>query len=72
MDRVFRFAVRHSGLPRDEALMLAVRQASINPARALGLSRAGLVAGGIADLVVIDSYLAVRGVLQQGTWGNVQ
>jgi N-acetylglucosamine-6-phosphate deacetylase len=72
MDRVFRFAVRHSGLPRDEALMLAVRQASINPARALGLSRAGLVAGGAADLVVLDSDLVVKGVLQQGTWGDVQ
>ena len=44
MDRVFRFAVDHSGLPRDEALMLAVRQASINPARALGLPCTGLVA----------------------------
>jgi N-acetylglucosamine-6-phosphate deacetylase len=72
MDRVFRFAVRHSGLPRDEALMLAVRQASINPARALGLSRAGLVAGGAADLVVLDSDLIVRAVLRQGTWGDVQ
>ena len=37
MDCVFRFAVTHSGFPRDEALMLAVRQSSINPARALGL-----------------------------------
>jgi N-acetylglucosamine-6-phosphate deacetylase len=72
MDRVFRFAVIHSGLPRDEALMLAVRQASINPARALGLPRAGLVAGGAADLVVLDSDLIVRGVLRQGTWGDVQ
>ena len=42
MDRVFRFAVAHSGLPRDEALLLAVRQASVNPARALGLPDAGL------------------------------
>ena len=41
----FRFAVAHSGLPRDEALMAAVRQASINPARALGLPVEGLVAG---------------------------
>ena len=31
----------HCGLPRDEALMAAVRQASINPARALGLPSAG-------------------------------
>ncbi len=37
MDRVVRFAVAHCGLEGDEALMLAVRQASLNPARALGL-----------------------------------
>jgi N-acetylglucosamine-6-phosphate deacetylase len=68
MDRVFRFAVVHSGLPRDEALMAAVRQASINPARALGLPSAGLVPGATADLVVLDSDLAVTGVLRQGSW----
>ena len=68
MDRVFRFAVTHSGLPRDEALMLAVRQASINPARALGLPGAGLVPGAAADLVVLDSDLAVAGVLRRGSW----
>ena len=68
MDRVFRFAVTHSGLPRDEALMLAVRQASINPARALGLPCSGLVAGAAADLVVLDTDLAVTGALRQGSW----
>jgi len=68
MDRVFRFAVTHSGLPRDEALMLAVRQASINPARALGLPRPGLVPGAAADLVVLDSDLEVTGVRRQGSW----
>ncbi len=68
MDCVFRFAVTHSGLPRDEALMLAVRQASINPARALGLPFAGLVPGAAADLVVLDPDLAVSGVLRHGTW----
>ena len=68
MDRVFRFAVAHSGLPRDEALALAVRQASINPARALGLPSAGLVAGVPADLVLLDADLAVTGVLQRGAW----
>ena len=68
MDRVFRFAVTHSGLPLDEALMLAVRQASINPARALGLPAAGLVPGASADLVVLDSALAVTGVLRRGAW----
>ena len=68
MDHQFRFAVKHSGLPRDEALMAAMRQASINPARALGLTCAGLVPGATADLVVLDSDLAVTGVLRQGSW----
>ena len=68
MDRVFRFAVTHSGLPRDEALMAAVRQASINPARSLGLPCTGLAPGASADLVVLDSDLVVTGVLRQGSW----
>jgi N-acetylglucosamine-6-phosphate deacetylase len=68
MDRVFRFAVDHSGLSRDEALAAAVRQASINPARALGLPGAALVPGATADLVVLDSDLAVTGVLRGGSW----
>ncbi|MDT5244592.1 MAG: N-acetylglucosamine-6-phosphate deacetylase, partial [Mycobacterium sp.] len=68
MDRVFKFAVIHSGLPRDKAVIAAVRQASINPARALGLPSAGLVPGATADLVVLDSDLAVTGVLRQGSW----
>jgi N-acetylglucosamine-6-phosphate deacetylase len=45
-----------------------VRQASINPARVLGLPRAGLVPGASADLVVLDSGLNVTGVLRQGSW----
>ena len=68
MDRQLRFAVDHSGLPCDEALMVAVRQASINPARALGLPDAGLAPGASADLVVLDSELTVTGVLCQGSW----
>jgi N-acetylglucosamine-6-phosphate deacetylase len=68
MDRVFSFAVTHSGLPRDEALMLAVRQSSMNPAQALGLPCPALVAGASADLVVLDSNLAVTGVLRDGSW----
>jgi N-acetylglucosamine-6-phosphate deacetylase len=68
MDRVFRFAVTHSGLPRDQALMLAVRQTSTNPGRALGLPFAGLVPGATADLVVLNSDLAVIGVLRRGSW----
>lgn len=68
MDRVFRFAVEHSGLPRDEAMMQAVRQASINPARALGLGVDGLVAGAPADLAVLDGGLGVAGVMRRGKW----
>jgi N-acetylglucosamine-6-phosphate deacetylase len=68
MDRVFRFAVTHSGLARDDALQLAVRQASLNPARALGLPCEGLIPGAAADLVILDSELAVAGVLRQGSW----
>ena len=68
MDRLFRFAVTHSGLPRDEALMLAVRQTSANPARVCGLPAAALIAGETADLVVLNSDLAVVGVLRGGSW----
>ena len=57
-----------TGCSGDDALMAAVRQASINPARALGLPSAGLVPGASADLVVLDSDLAVTGVLRQGSW----
>ena len=45
MDRVFRFAVRNGGLPRDDAVLAAVRQSSINPARALGFPPAELEPG---------------------------
>ena len=68
MDHQFRFAVKHSGLGRDEGLIAAVRQASLNPARALGLPVAGLAPGGAADLVVLDADLAVTGVLRRGSW----
>lgn len=72
MDHQFRFAVTHCGLPGDDAMMLAVRQASINPARALGLPGRGLVPGAAADLVTLDSDLAVTGVLRQGSWEEIQ
>jgi N-acetylglucosamine-6-phosphate deacetylase len=68
MDRVFRFAVEHCGLARDEALQLGVRQASLNPARALGLPADGLVPGANADVAVLDSALRVVGVLRRGLW----
>ncbi len=70
MDQVFRFAVEHCGrhLDDDDALLFAVAQSSINPARALGLPAAGLSAGAPADLVVLDEDLAVAGVLHRGDW----
>ncbi|MGB0437081.1 MAG: N-acetylglucosamine-6-phosphate deacetylase [Mycobacterium sp.] len=68
MDRLFRFAVTHSGLPAHEAVLGAVLQSSINPARALGLPAMGLVSGANADLVVLDTDLAVVGVLHRGKW----
>ncbi len=68
MDRVFRLAVTHSGLPLDEALLLAVRQSSTNPARVLGLAAAGLAPGAAADLVVLNGDLRVAGVLRNGAW----
>jgi N-acetylglucosamine-6-phosphate deacetylase len=68
MDWIFRFAVAHSGLPHDEAMMLATRQTSINPARALGLPCTGLAPGARADLVVLDAALTVAGVLRGGSW----
>jgi len=68
MDRVFRFAVAHAGLTPDAALLQAVRQSSINAARALGLPSSGLTSGADADLVVLDGDLAVRGVLRRGQW----
>jgi N-acetylglucosamine-6-phosphate deacetylase len=68
MDHVFRWAVTHSGLPFDDALLAAVRQSSTNPARALGLPGGELVAGAVADLVVLDAELSVTGVLRRGEW----
>ncbi len=68
MDHVFRYAVTNSGIPRDDALLAAVRQSSVNPARALGLPEAGLAVGSAADLVVLDAQLTVTGVLHHGSW----
>jgi N-acetylglucosamine-6-phosphate deacetylase len=68
MDRVFRFAVEHSGLARDDALALAVREASLNPARALGLPSPVLTSGAPADLVALGEGLAVSDVLHGGGW----
>lgn len=68
MDRVVRFAAAHCGLSRDETLMLVVRQACVNPARALGLPAGVLKAGVAADFVALDPDLAVAGVMRRGVW----
>jgi N-acetylglucosamine-6-phosphate deacetylase len=57
MDRVFRFLVRHVGLP----LSAASRLCSTTPAAALALQdRGAIVKGAVADLVVLDRELAVK------------
>ena len=68
MDGLFRFAVTNSELPYDDALLLAVRQSSVNPARALRLPDPTLVPGASADLVVLDDSLGVQAVLCRGEW----
>jgi N-acetylglucosamine-6-phosphate deacetylase len=65
MDRAFRWAVTEGGI----SMLDAVRAASVNPARLLGLTRVGaLHAGWQADLVVLTDELAVRGVMARGVW----
>jgi N-acetylglucosamine-6-phosphate deacetylase len=57
MDRVFRFLVRQVGL----TLSAASRLCATTPAAALALhDRGAIVAGGAADLVVLDRELAVK------------
>jgi N-acetylglucosamine-6-phosphate deacetylase len=68
MDRVVRFAMAHCGLAGDDALILVARQASLNPARALGLPAGDLIPGAAADLVVLGPDLIVSGVLRRGAW----
>lgn len=68
MDRLFGFALAHCGLDPDDALLLAVLQSSVNPARALGLPSPVLRAGAGADLVVLDEQFGVRDVLVRGEW----
>lgn len=59
-----RVAVRDMGIPLDAA----VRAASANPARALGLEgeRGSIEVGKIADAVVLDENLRVRHVILRG------
>ena len=68
MDRLFRFAAANSGPDPDAALLAAVRQSSVNPARALALPSPVLEPGTTADLAVLDDTLAVSAVLSCGRW----
>jgi len=64
LDQV-RWCVTGLGIP----LADAVYAASATPARALELAGAGaLVAGGHADVVVVDDELALQRVLRRGAW----
>jgi N-acetylglucosamine-6-phosphate deacetylase len=68
MDQLFRFALAHSPLDRDAALLAAARQTSVTPARTLGLGARELAAGAAADLVVLDETWRVAQVMRQGAW----
>ncbi|MDR3255364.1 MAG: N-acetylglucosamine-6-phosphate deacetylase [Synergistaceae bacterium] len=59
-----RTAVRDMGIP----LHTAVKCASVNPARAIGLfgERGSLDPGKYADVVLLDNELAIRGVILRG------
>lgn len=65
MDAAFRFVVREVGLSLPEA----ARIAATTPARTFGLTDVGAIRPGyLADLVVLDSDLAVAAVMRRGTW----
>ena len=68
MDQLVRFAIANGDSDPDRALLAAVRQTSVTPARALGLPEAGLAVDTAADLVVLDDALGVAGVMRQGRW----
>lgn len=75
MDQLFCFAVRHAvdaraavsdAVVSDAALLQAVRQTSVNPARTVNFPTVGLHPGGRADLVVLDADLQVVTVMRGG------
>lgn len=68
MPRLVSQAVEHAVGDRDAALLAAVRQACLNPLRALGLPAPGLSPGAPADLVVLTPGLDVTGVMRRGAW----
>lgn len=80
MDQLFRFALANAPeTTEDAALLTAVQQTSVTPARALGLPAAGIHPGARADLVVLTpgnggtadesrGQLEVSSVLRAGEW----
>jgi N-acetylglucosamine-6-phosphate deacetylase len=60
-----RWCVRDLGVPLEEA----VRAASSTPAQTLALEAIGsLVAGHLADVVVVDDGLDLLRVMRRGAW----
>ena len=61
--RCFTVAVKDMGIP----LVSAIKAASVNPARAIGLTDRGVIAPGkIADAVILDQDLAIQAVVVRG------
>lgn len=60
----FQIAVRDMGIP----LISAIKAASVNPARAIGLeqTRGNLNVGSVADVIVLDESLNLRTVVVRG------
>lgn len=67
-DLLFREAARLGPSGPDEALLSAVEQTSVAPARAVGLPVGRLAVGDPADLVVLDRLLAPTSVMRGGAW----
>jgi N-acetylglucosamine-6-phosphate deacetylase len=62
---VLRWCVQSAGIP----LLDAVTSASSTPSRTLALPGiGGLLAGNLADVVVVDDELSLQGVLRRGVW----
>lgn len=70
MGGVVAHAVQHCAGDPVAALLTVVRQATLNPLRALGMPAPGLSPGAPADLVVLSPGLEVRGVLVRGAWAH--
>jgi N-acetylglucosamine-6-phosphate deacetylase len=70
MDRIFRAAL--DSPVSDDALAAAVQMTATTPARTLGLTDVGSISPGLrADLVVLDTDLAVQAVMAGGDWAVV-